>query len=70
MSLPPILNRALSAAYEGANEIIQFSKRIDNLKIIKKGTNDFSTNLDQYVEQKVFENLLKLNFKFNFQRKS
>ena len=50
MSLPPILNRALNAAYEGANEIIQFSKRIDNLKIIKKGTNDFSTNLDQYVE--------------------
>ena len=34
MSLPPILNRALNAAYEGANEIIQFSKRIDNLKII------------------------------------
>ena len=30
MSLPPILNRALNAAYEGANEIIQFSKRIDN----------------------------------------
>ena len=57
MSLPPILNRALNAAYEGANEIIQFSKRIDNLKVIKKGTNDFSTNLDQYVEQKVFENL-------------
>ena len=53
------LNRALNAAYEGANEIIQFSKRIDNLKIIKKGTNDFSTNLDQYVEQKVFENLQK-----------
>ena len=48
MSLPPILNRALNAAYEGANEIIQFSKRIDNLKIIKKGTNDFSNNLDQY----------------------
>ena len=57
MSLPPILNRALNAAYEGANEIIQFSKRIDNLKVIKKGTNDFTTNLDQYVEQKVFENL-------------
>ena len=37
MSLPPILNRALKAAYEGANEIIQFSKRIDNLKIIEKG---------------------------------
>ena len=47
MSLPPILNRALNAAYEGANEIIQFSKRIDNLKVIKKGSNDFSTNLDQ-----------------------
>ena len=57
MSLPPILNRALNAAYEGANEIIQFSKRIDNLKVIKKGTNDFTTNLDQYVEQKAFENL-------------
>ena len=57
MSLPPILNRALNAAYEGANEIIQFSKRIDNLKVVKKGTNDFTTNLDQYVEQKLFENL-------------
>ena len=57
MSLPPILNRALNAAYEGANEIIQFSKRIDNLKVIKKGENDFTTNLDQYVEEKVFENL-------------
>ena len=57
MSLPPILNRALKAAYEGANEIIHFSKRIDNLKVIKKGSNDFTTNLDQYVEQKVFENL-------------
>jgi myo-inositol-1(or 4)-monophosphatase len=57
MSLPPILNRALNAAYEGANEIIQFSKRIDNLKIIKKGENDFTTNLDKYVEEKVFENL-------------
>ena len=57
MSLPPILNRALNAAYEGANEIIQFSKRIDNLKVIKKGRNDFTTNLDQYVEEKVFENL-------------
>ena len=59
MSLHPILNRALNAAYEGANEIIQFSKRIDNLIVIKKGTNDFTTNLDQYVEQKVFENLQK-----------
>ena len=49
MSLPPNLNRALNAAYEGANEIIQFSKRIDNLKVVKKGTNDFTTNLDQYV---------------------
>ena len=57
MSLPPILNRALNAAYEGANEIIQFSKRIDNLKVIKKARNDFTTNLDQYVEEKVFENL-------------
>ena len=57
MSLPPILNRALNAAYEGANEIIQFSKRIDNLKVIKKGENDFTTNLDQYVEEKVFDNL-------------
>ena len=37
MSLPPILNRALKAAYEGANEIIHFSKQIDNLKLLKKG---------------------------------
>ena len=36
MSLPPILNRALKASYEGANEIIHFSKRIDNLEVIKK----------------------------------
>ena len=50
MSLPPILNRALKAAYEGANEIIHFSKQIDNLKIIEKGDNDFTTNLEKYAE--------------------
>ena len=57
MSLPPILNRALKAAYEGANEIIHFSKQIDNLKIIEKGDNDFTTNLDKYAEIKVFDYL-------------
>ena len=35
MSLPPILNRALKAAYDGAKEIIHFSKRIDNVKVIR-----------------------------------
>ena len=40
MSLPPILNRALKASYEGANEIIHFSKRIDNLEVVSKGKND------------------------------
>ena len=57
MSLPPILNRALKAAYEGANEIIHFSKRIDNLEVTKKGENDVTTNLDKYVENIVFDNL-------------
>lgn len=57
MSLPPILNRALNAAYEGANEIIHFSKRIDNLEVIKKEGNDLTTNLDQIVESKVFDSL-------------
>ena len=55
MSLPPILNRALKAAYEGANEIIHFSKRIDNLEVTKKGENDVTTNLDKYVENIVFD---------------
>ena len=50
MSLPPILNRALKAANEGASEIIHFSKQIDNLKIIEKGDNDFSTNLHKYAD--------------------
>ena len=59
MSLPPILNRALKASYEGANEIIHFSKRIDNLEVIKKDGNDLTTNLDRLVEGKVFENLKK-----------
>ncbi len=57
MSLPPILNRALKAAYEGANEIIHFSKRIDNLEVISKGNNDITTNLDKKVEEKVFDYL-------------
>ena len=57
MPLPPILNRALKASYEGANEIIHFSKRIDNLEVIKKEGNDLTTNLDKIVEDKVFENL-------------
>ena len=60
MSLPPILNRALKASYEGANEIIHFSKRIDNLEVIKKDGNDLTTNLDKLVEDKVFENLQKI----------
>ena len=59
MSLPPILNRALKAAYEGANEIIHFSKRIDNLQVTEKGTNDLTTNLDKYVENIVFDDLKK-----------
>ena len=46
MSLPPILNRALKAAYDGANEIIHFSKRIDNVKVINKGINDITTNIE------------------------
>ena len=66
MSLPPILNRALKAAYEGANEIIHFSKRIDNLKVIKKGENDFTTNLDKQVEEIVFENLKQYYPDFGF----
>ena len=57
MSLPPILNRALKASYEGANEIIHFSKRIDNLEVISKGKNDITTNLDKQVEEKVFDYL-------------
>ena len=57
MSLPPILNRALKAAYEGANEIIHFSKRIDNLEIIKKSGNDITTNVDKYVENIIFDSL-------------
>ena len=59
MSLPPILNRALKAAYEGANEIIHFSKRIDNLEIIKKSGNDITTNVDKYVENIIFDSLKK-----------
>ena len=66
MSLPPILNRALKASYEGANEIIHFSKRIDNLEVIKKDGNDLTTNLDKLVEDKVFENLKKYYPDFHF----
>ena len=61
MSLPPILNRALKAAYEGANEIIHFSKRIDNLEVTKKGENDVTTNLDKYVENIVKHSLLSFD---------
>ena len=66
MSLPPILNRALKASYEGANEIIHFSKRIDNLEVIKKDGNDLTTNLDKLVEDKVFENLKKYYPDFHY----
>ena len=59
MSLPPILNRALKAAYDGANEIIHFSKRIDNVKVINKGINDITTNIEPFIEEKVFESLRK-----------
>ena len=54
MSLPPILNRALKSAYDGANEIIHFSKRIDNVKVINKGINDITTNIEPFIEEKVF----------------
>ena len=37
--------------------LIHFSKQIDNLKIIEKGDNDFTTNLDKYAEIKVFDYL-------------
>ena len=66
MSLPPILNRALKAAYDGANEIIHFSKRIDNVKVINKGINDITTNIEPFIEEKVFESLKKYYPEFNF----
>ncbi len=59
MSLPPILNRALKAAYIGANEIIHSSKRIQNIQITKKEGNDITTNIDLLVQEKVFDELQK-----------
>ena len=66
MSLPPILNRALKSAYDGANEIIHFSKRIDNVKVINKGINDVTTNIEPFIEEKVFESLKKYYPEFDF----
>ena len=60
MSLPPILNRALNAAYEGANEIIHFSKRIDNLEVIKKEGNDVTVVSFGKILKEVFKASEKL----------
>lgn len=45
-----IVNIALRAAREAAEEIIQASARLDRVKVFKKGDNDYVTDIDQAVE--------------------
>ncbi|MDC0598402.1 inositol monophosphatase, partial [Gammaproteobacteria bacterium] len=55
----PMVNIALRAAREAAEEIVQATDRPDRIKVYEKGTNDFVTDIDRAVENSLIYHLQK-----------
>lgn len=53
----PIANIAEKAARSAGNIILKASERMDKVKIIEKGPQDFTTNIDLFVEQDIINTL-------------
>ncbi len=51
----PIINIAENAARTAGSMILKASERMDKVKIIEKGINDFTTNIDQSAEQTIIQ---------------
>lgn len=57
--MTPLVNIAIQAARVGGDVIIRSMNRVHNLKIEKKGHNDFVTEVDRFTEQKIIEVIRK-----------
>ena len=66
MSKPALLNVALIAANIGAAELEFAVKKVHKLDVMKKGSTDYVTEVDQKVEEIVFEEIRKYYPEDNF----
>jgi myo-inositol-1(or 4)-monophosphatase len=66
MSNPALLNIAILAANLGATELEFAVKKVQKLDVMKKGPTDYVTEVDQKVEQLVFEEIKKYYPEDNF----
>ena len=66
MNQPALLNIALMAARKGAVELEFAVKKLHKLKVEKKGSTDYVTEVDRRVEQIIFEDIKSYYPEHNF----
>ena len=66
MNQPALLNIGLMAARKGAVELEFAVKKLHKLKVEKKGSTDYVTEVDRRVEQIIFENIKSYYHEHNF----
>ena len=66
MNQPALLNIGLMAARKGAVELEFAVKKLHKLKVEKKGSNDYVTEVDRRVEQIIFEDIKSYYPEHNF----
>ena len=66
MNQPALLNIGLMAARKGAVELEFAVKKLHKLKVEKKGSTDYVTEVDRRVEQIIFENIKSYYPEHNF----
>ena len=67
MNQPALLNIGLMAARKGAVELEFAVKKLHKLKVEKKGSTDYVTEVDRRVEQIIFEDIKSYYPEHNFQ---
>ena len=66
MNQPALLNIGLMAARKGAVELVFAVKKLHKLKVEKKGSTDYVTEVDRRVEQIIFEDIKSYYPEHNF----
>lgn len=64
--MTPLVNIAVQAARTGGDAIIRSMNRVHNLKVQSKGRNDFVTEVDKFVEDRIIEVIKKSYPHHNF----